>query len=102
MARFAYFADMQDGTTHEWRDTVVKGRVIAARGVDYISRGNIRGYVEGLGWVKITRSIEMKSNPSRHVCDTRCINATGKIMRCECSCGGKNHGRGSFVCDEAA
>jgi hypothetical protein len=23
------------------------------------------------------------------------VHATGKIMRCECSCGGKNHGRAS-------
>ena len=30
-----------------------------------------------------------------------CINATGRIMKCECSCGGKNHGRGAFACAEA-
>ena len=27
-----------------------------------------------------------------HECGTRCTNATGFL--CECSCGGKNHGRG--------
>ena len=43
---------------------------------------------------QVTRIIEYKPNPSRHACDARCLNATGKVMRCECSCGGKNHGRG--------
>ncbi|HDR8993951.1 TPA: hypothetical protein QDA93_006684 [Burkholderia vietnamiensis] len=43
----------------------------------------------------VERVIEYKSNPSRHECDARCLNATGRIMRCECSCGGENHGRGS-------
>lgn len=41
------------------------------------------------------RKIEYKSNPSKHICDARCMNATGKIMRCECACGGANHGRGA-------
>ena len=30
-----------------------------------------------------------------HVCDARCMNATG--TNCECSCGGENHGRGHHV-----
>jgi hypothetical protein len=41
------------------------------------------------------RKIEYKANPSKHQCDARCMRATGKIMRCECSCGGMNHGKGS-------
>jgi hypothetical protein len=44
----------------------------------------------------ITRKIEYKANPSLHKCDARCLNATGKS--CECACGGKNHGAGSFNC----
>ena len=32
-------------------------------------------------------------------CDGRCMGATGPV--CECSCGGKNHGRGSIVCEAA-
>jgi hypothetical protein len=44
----------------------------------------------------ITRVIEFKKFPSRHVCDDRCLNATGKVMKCECSCGGKNHGKGRY------
>jgi hypothetical protein len=44
------------------------------------------------------RMVTFKSNPSRHECDARCMNASGRSMQCECSCGGKNHGRGSFTC----
>lgn len=61
-------------------------------------------YVAGKGWTGYTaveRSIEYKSNPSRHECDARCVNATGLIMKCECACGGKNHGRGQFVAEAA-
>jgi hypothetical protein len=42
----------------------------------------------------VTRSIQMTAAPSKHVCDDRCLHATGKIMKCECACGGKNHGKG--------
>ncbi len=97
MARFAYFADQPDGTVIEWRDTVEHGQVRAARGISNNGNGDVRGYVDGLGWIKISRSVEMKANPSRHICDSRCLNATGLIMKCECSCGGKNHGRGQFA-----
>ena len=47
-------------------------------------------------YVPVDRKIEYKSNPSKHPCDARCYNATGKIMKCECSCGGKNHGLGAW------
>jgi hypothetical protein len=47
----------------------------------------------------ITRSIERKSRPSNHKCDARCLHAKG--FRCECECGGKNHGRGNFMCEAA-
>ena len=43
------------------------------------------------------RMIEFKQHARRHECDARCVNASGLIMRCECSCGGKNHGRGSML-----
>jgi hypothetical protein len=54
-----------------------------------------------VGYVKAERVIEYKPRPSRHECDSRCINATGRVMKCECSCGGKNHGRGSITCSAA-
>lgn len=36
----------------------------------------------------VTRSVTIKANPSRHECDARCMNATGRTMNCECQCGG--------------
>lgn len=53
------------------------------------------------GFVAADRHVQFKSNPSRHECDDRCMNASGRIMRCECSCGGKNHGRGAMLCEAA-
>lgn len=38
------------------------------------------------------RVIERKASPSNHKCDDRCISAKGH--KCECSCGGHNHGKG--------
>jgi len=49
--------------------------------------------------VQVERAIQRKRNPSMHKCDARCLNATG--FQCECSCGGKNHGAGNFVCEAA-
>jgi hypothetical protein len=43
----------------------------------------------------VTRAINYKSQPSRHKCDARCMHAKGRTMNCECSCGGKNHGKGA-------
>ena len=43
----------------------------------------------------VTRRIEYKKQPSRHVCNARCVG--GKCGgTCECRCGGKNHGRASL------
>jgi len=57
-------------------------------------------------WIRrvlpVERQVEFKRNPSRHQCDARCYNATGRTMQCECSCGGKNHGRGAFNCEAVA
>lgn len=102
MARHAYFIDNNDGQTVEFRDTVENGKLRAARGVRYNAHGKPEGYVEGAGWLGITRVIELKSNPSKHECDERCLNATGRVMKCECACGGRNHGRGNSVCMEVA
>lgn len=82
MANFRYFADLE-------------GRTVRFDRVDYISPKNIRGYDEiTKQWLQVSRTVEYKSNPSRHECDDRCIMATGRMMKCECKCGGKNHGRG--------
>lgn len=55
--------------------------------------GMLRAQVNEL-YVPAERAIEYKKNPSKHKCDARCQNATGRIMKCECSCGGRNHGLG--------
>lgn len=90
MANIKYFADMANGTTLEFSR------------VDYISRKDIRGYdAQTKAWVKCNRVVEYKRSPSRHECDARCMNATGLVMRCECSCGGKNHGKGESVITES-
>lgn len=47
----------------------------------------------------VERSISYKVNGTKHECDARCMNAKGH--NCECSCFGKNHGRGNFMCEAA-
>lgn len=64
--------------------------------------GAVERFIPGQGWdrsdlLPVDRIITYKSRPSRHECDARCMNASGRTMNCECSCGGKNHGRG-FAC----
>ena len=82
MANFRYFADLD-------------GRTVQFDRVDYRSKSDIRGYdTITKAWLKVDRSVEYKARPSKHECDARCIHATGRTMRCECSCGGSNHGRG--------
>lgn len=47
-------------------------------------------------WLPVTRKIEYKSNPSKHECNTKCLNGKHNGT-CECKCGGKNHGAGMFT-----
>lgn len=84
-----YFADTATGTI-EFSRVDVRGD--GAYGFDAATRA----------WVKTNRKVEYKTFASKHVCDARCMNATGRIMKCECACGGKNHGIGAFNCAEAA
>jgi hypothetical protein len=90
MANIKYFAD-RDGQTFEFKN------------VDHrSSKGDQSGTwgwcAERSEWIKVTRRVQYKAFPSKHECDARCMNATGRTMNCECSCGGKNHGKGSFSC----
>lgn len=67
------------------------------RGLRYDGFQRLVGYLPNSRTVAaVERRIEYKSNPSMHICDSRCMNARGRS--CECSCGGKNHGAGSFQC----
>lgn len=118
MANLAYFADLPNGETVEFKAQRVptstdrmgcqRYRVIEPRVQRCIATwptigaGNaLCGYVEGKGWIRITRTIVMKAGPSRHECDARCVNASGRTMNCECACGGENHGKGRFMCEAA-
>lgn len=89
MANLRYFADLNNG------ETLQLDRIRHDGGKKF------SGWT-GAEWVKVTRVIERKSMPSLHECDARCMFATGKTMRCECACGGKNHGKGSVISCEAA
>jgi hypothetical protein len=53
-------------------------------------------------WLRATRVVIRKAMPTLHECDSRCYNAHGRTMQCECSCGGKNHGKGRFNCTSMA
>ena len=55
------------------------------------------GKVEGSNTLlPVTRKIEYKSFPSKHECNTKCLNGKHNGV-CECKCGGKNHGAGMFT-----
>lgn len=88
MANIKYFADTTDGRTLEFTKVAhdYKGFKVAAYDA------------ESGQWIGCNRKVEYKSSPSRHECDARCVNANGRTMNCECSCGGKNHGKGRFAC----
>jgi hypothetical protein len=116
MANIAYFADLGDGTTLEFKEGRqptggrdrygnAQYRFVPAK-VNYLrmpgdDRDRLYGFDPERGAVRITRQVVMKSNPSRHECDARCMNANGRTMNCECSCGGANHGKGRFMCEAA-
>lgn len=91
MANFKYFCDRDDGQTLEF------SRVRHVSGKEFLGWDAASGQ-----WVKCTRVVEYKKFASRHACDSRCFNASGRVMKCECSCGGKNHGKGEFSSTEVA
>lgn len=93
MAQLRYFADLPNG------DSLRLDRIDNRN--QSKKHDDCWGWT-GTEWVKITRVVEFKSQPSRHECDARCLHATGRTMKCECSCGGKNHGKGSRIACEAA
>ena len=86
MANYRYFADL-NGETVELRNIRHDGSI-------YTSAKHFSGTAPDGSLIATTRMVQYKSNPSRHACDARCIHAKGRVMNCECSCGGKNHGRG--------
>lgn len=98
-----YFADLETGETVIFRDKkearynnrgmAIASRIIPAR-VSEREPGKLFGYDEVRGWLPITRRVHITGH-NVHECDARCRNATGRVMKCECACGGKNHGKSS-------
>lgn len=78
------------------------GRQMMGEPVDYTPYFDRQAQRWVHNYLPANRVVNYKSNPSKHECDARCINASGRTMNCECSCGGKNHGKGAFMCTEAA
>lgn len=91
---YRYFADLDNGETLMFSDR--KDRIWNK---NQSSKHDDTWAWNGERWVKITRAIDYKSFPSLHKCDARCENARG--FKCECSCGGKNHGKSAFICNAA-
>ena len=93
MANFRFFADLADGSA------------LMSKRCDYDQgTGKLPRFWDDSSatWIRATRVVIRKNNPSQHDCDARCFNATGRTMQCECSCGGKNHGKGAVRVCEAA
>lgn len=86
MAKFKHFAEHQGGTV-ELTSVYHDGHI-------QTTPDHFYGYAPDGTLLQCSRKIKFKSNPSRHECDSRCTHAKGRTMTCECSCGGKNHGRG--------
>lgn len=85
MANFRYFAEV-DGETVQLTNVRHDGHVSTAV-------SHFIGVAPNGQKLTAQRMVEYKSNPSRHQCDSRCTHAKGRTMKCECSCGGKNHGK---------
>ena len=108
MANIKHFADLNGETVelttiHAIDNAKFLAAFPAITGKRYDSFSKRVGFRPGTREIlPVTRSIEYKAFASKHECDDRCINATGKIMQCECSCGGKNHGKGAFNCTGSA
>ena len=85
MANYRYFAE-HNGET-------VRLLNVYHDGAAETKAANFIGTAPDGAKLRANRKVEFKSNPSRHDCDSRCTGARGRVMKCECSCGGKNHGK---------
>jgi hypothetical protein len=85
MANFRYFAEV-NGETIRLTDIRHDGNI--ATTVDHFT-----GLTPDGVRIQAARMVEFKKFPSLHKCDARCAHAKGH--KCECACGGKNHGRGA-------
>jgi hypothetical protein len=98
MATIKYFSGQNEvANPHGLDNASFAAFYPGVKGLRYDSFQKLVGYDQDKVMLPIERRIEFKSNPSLHVCNAKCMNATGRI--CECSCGGKNHGYGGFRCE---
>ena len=93
-----YFSGNQECLSQRWmRATEFAQRFPGVEGVcvDSISKYVcwLPGALKDGQEVPITRIIDYAKSPSLHKCDARRQHAKGR--KCECACGGKNHGIGS-------
>jgi hypothetical protein len=100
MANIKYFSDVTGQAEaltapHGMNNAEFVARWPGVRGIRYDGYQMLVGHVGGTV-LPVTRQIEYKAQPSRHECNAKCLN--GKHNgKCECQCGGKNHGAGMFT-----
>jgi hypothetical protein len=102
MANMKKFSDYTGTTIELTFFDAIKNAEFAAR-FPGVNGMRYDGYTMWIGrakestqWLPVTRNIEYKSNPSKHECNTKCLNGKHNGT-CECKCGGKNHGAGMFT-----
>jgi hypothetical protein len=107
MANFKYFSDV-NGVTVELKAVTTMPNKEFVEKFPGVKGRNCGGYDKMVGcdveaaltwpriYLPVTRAIEYKSNPSKHECNAKCMNGSCRGV-CECRCGGKNHGRGTFT-----
>ena len=91
MAKYRYYADIENEVYELAAVWFLDGNAAKA--------SNFSGLLPSGARVKATRKVEYKPYASKHICDYRCMNASGSSMKCECACGGRNHGRSAFICE---
>ena len=103
MAKIKHYCDLPNGITLELVSIHTSypkdGKILQSEydiAIPFFRDGRWLG-IDSDGFFRpVTRKIEYKSNPSLHECDARCMNGrcNGK---CECRCGGVNHGKGKVL-----
>lgn len=101
MANIRYFSDTKDSpvlllAVFPMKNAEFASTFGAIRARKFDSFAKLVGRAKDGRILPVTRVIEFKANPSLHICNAKCMNGNCN-GRCECRCGGANHGRGAFV-----
>ena len=79
-------------TQNKWVDQRFPGNnAVKADGYNKWIGYKVAGALANDPWFPVVRIIEWKKVAEPHKCDSRCETAKGR--KCECSCGGENHGK---------